>query len=219
LLVGSDSITAQYIASGSFATSTSVALVITVNTPLPADFTLSVSPTTMSVTDGHIGGTTLTVTPANGFSSPVSFSCSGLPAETQCSFSPQTVAPDGTDAISSKLTITTTPAAAQLHHWAIGSQRPLLAFLFPGLGATLGLTIRRRRKLSKEVRLFGLLLLMFSLTFFLSACGSSTRGSSGSAGSGNPGTPMGTTSITITATSAGSTPISHSGTLTLTIMQ
>jgi hypothetical protein len=173
----------------------------------------------MSVTDGQIGGTTLTVTPTNGFSSPVSFSCSGLPAEAQCNFTPQTVAPDGTDAISTKLTITTTPPAAQLHHWAIGSQHPFLAFLFPGLGATLGLAIRRRGKMAKELRLFGLLLLMFSFTFFLSACGTSAKGSSGSDSSGNPGTPIGTTSITITATSAGSTPISHSGTLALTIMQ
>jgi FtsP/CotA-like multicopper oxidase with cupredoxin domain len=214
LPVGSDSITAQYGGSASLAPSTSPAVAITVNAPPAADFSLGVAPTTMSVADGQTGGTTLTVTPANGFSSQVSFSCSGLPAASQCTFSPQTVTPDGTNAITTKLTISTTASSAKLQRQ---DQHPLLAFLLPGLGAMLGLALPRRKQLSKEMRLFSLLLILFSFTSFLSACGSSTKGTSGSGGS--TGTPAGASSITITATSAGSTPISHTGTLALTVTQ
>lgn len=59
-------------------------------TPTPAgDFTLTISPTTVSV--GRKGGTTtqtVTIHPVNGFNSPVTFSTSGLPSGTTGSFSP-----------------------------------------------------------------------------------------------------------------------------------
>ncbi|UWZ84836.1 chitobiase/beta-hexosaminidase C-terminal domain-containing protein [Occallatibacter riparius] len=61
----------------------------------PPSFTFSASPSTITVMSGGTGTTTLTVTPQNGFSSAVSFSCSGLPSGTACTFSPGTIKPSG----------------------------------------------------------------------------------------------------------------------------
>ncbi len=52
------------------------------------DFTLSSSPTSLSVTQGSSGSTTITVNPTNGFTGSVSLSASGLPAGVTASFNP-----------------------------------------------------------------------------------------------------------------------------------
>ena len=59
------------------------------------NFTLGASPASLTVDSGDQGTVTLTVTPENGFDSPVSFACSGLPAGATCSFAPATVTPSG----------------------------------------------------------------------------------------------------------------------------
>lgn len=219
LPVGSDSITAQYGGSTSFTASTSTAVVVTVTSP-PPDFSVSDNPATLTIARGQSGTTTLTVTPVNGFSSQVSLSCSGLPSEAQCSFTPQSVTPDGTNATSSQVTITTTAATASLQNSPMILRHPLYAFLFPGLGAAFGLLITRRKHMPKGMRLFGLLLVMFSLFSFIGACGSSTGSGNTKGGTtSNPGTPVGSTTVTITATSSGSAAITHASTLTLTVTQ
>jgi Chitobiase/beta-hexosaminidase C-terminal domain/Legume lectin domain len=63
-------------------------------TALP-NFALSASPATLTVDSGENATVALTVTPENGFNSPVSFACSGLPTGSTCSFSPATVTPSG----------------------------------------------------------------------------------------------------------------------------
>jgi hypothetical protein len=52
------------------------------------NYTLSASPTSVSITQGTSGTSTITVTPQNGFSSGVSLSASGLPSGVTASFSP-----------------------------------------------------------------------------------------------------------------------------------
>lgn len=78
----------------------------TINLP-PPSFLLSASPTTATINAGGSAKFTLTVTPQNGFTQAVSFSCSGQPSGDGCSFSPQTVTPAGSAA-----TTTLTIAAA-----------------------------------------------------------------------------------------------------------
>jgi hypothetical protein len=73
--------------SGSLTRTTSSTLVV--QTPSAPDFTLSVSPA--SITVPATGGTatyTVTITPSGGFSSPVTLSASGLPAGATATFSP-----------------------------------------------------------------------------------------------------------------------------------
>jgi hypothetical protein len=79
--------------SGSLSHSTNVTLVV--NSVNPPDFSISASPSSLSV--GHPGtaSTTVTVTPINGFGGTVSFSVSGLPSRTTASFNPTSVAGSG----------------------------------------------------------------------------------------------------------------------------
>lgn len=68
--------------SGTLSASTSIALSIT----KPPSFTLSLSPTALSIAAGSSGICTLTLTPQNGFNSPILLSVSGLPAGVTPSF-------------------------------------------------------------------------------------------------------------------------------------
>ena len=73
-----------------------------------ADYTVSASPSTISLKNGQTASLTITVTALGGsFNSPVTLICSGLPTGAACSFSPSSVTPGATSA-SSALAITTT---------------------------------------------------------------------------------------------------------------
>src|SRR5207245_9508082 len=52
------------------------------------DSSVASSPSSATITAGQSGTFTLTVTPQGSFTSPISFSCSGLPALAGCAFSP-----------------------------------------------------------------------------------------------------------------------------------
>lgn len=74
--------------------------------PTTASFSVAAASQVLTVTPGQSVSTNLTITPSNGFSSAVSFSCSGLPGGASCSFSPSVVTPSGT-AVTTQLTIST----------------------------------------------------------------------------------------------------------------
>jgi subtilisin family serine protease len=91
--------------SGSLSHTTSVSLVV--QSVVPPDFTLSVSPTSRSVTTGSSTTYTATISALNGFGGTVTFAVSGLPAGAAASFSPSSVTGSG----SSTLTIATNVSA------------------------------------------------------------------------------------------------------------
>jgi Chitobiase/beta-hexosaminidase C-terminal domain/Legume lectin domain len=165
------------------------------------NFTLGASPASLTVESGDKGTVTLSVTPANGFNSPVSFACSGLPAGATCSFAPATVTPAGA-AATTQLTISASAQSSALHP----GSRPLLPL------TTLAVTVcffgwRRRRWwhnwLILAVGCAGLGLLF--------GCGGSNGGGTTSPSS----TPMATTStVTVTATSG---TLQGTATITLTL--
>ena len=70
--------------SGSLTSKVSIALTISA----PPSFSLSASPTALSIAGGAAGTTTLTLTPLNGFSSPVTVTLAGVPAGVGASFGP-----------------------------------------------------------------------------------------------------------------------------------
>jgi len=79
--------------------------------PSAADFTLANAPTSLSLTQGTSGNSTITTTVSGGFNSAVSLSASGLPSGASATFSPASIAAPGSG--SSTLTISTsstTPA-------------------------------------------------------------------------------------------------------------
>src|SRR5712692_1645024 len=89
-------------ASGSLGST--VTITLTVN---PAgDYTLSASPSSLSVIQGTNGTSTITVTPQNGFNGSVSLSASGLPSGVTASFNPSSTASTST------LTLTASNTAA-----------------------------------------------------------------------------------------------------------
>lgn len=143
LAAGSHSITAVYGGDSNDSGSTSNALTVTVQALVPS-FTLGASPSSGSVTAGASLQTTITATPVNGFNQQVSFACSGLSNGVTCSFSPQTVTPNGSTAASTTLTIGTTSQSALLARPANETLRrgaATLAFLGAGV-----LWFWRRRK-------------------------------------------------------------------------
>jgi len=204
---GTYSITAAYGGDSNYNGSTSSAGSLSVQ-----DFaTPTANPTTVNVSSpGQNGTTTITIAPIAGFSQAVNFSCSGLPAESTCSFNPTSVTPNG-KAVTTTLTIATTAASAGLRGSPMGrAATPLYALLLPGLlgiAIATGSTSKRTRS---HWRLLGLGLL-FALTLCLPACG----GGSGGGGTGNAGTPVGNSTVTVNAT-AGTT-LSHSVQVSLSV--
>lgn len=191
LAVGTHSITAGYGGDSNFGPSASSAVTVTISTPAP-DFSLSISPGSGSESGSSPATATVTVTPTNGFSSTVSFACSGLPSGLSCSFNPSTVTPAGA-AISTSLSIAGTLSAQ--NNSERGNHAASLEFCGLGLGL---LILARTRKYRQFFIVFSLLILALVA---VNGCGSSGRKSQSA-------------NVSVTAT-AGST--SHSITYPLTI--
>jgi hypothetical protein len=94
LAAGTHSITAQYGGDATFAGSTSTAVSINI-TAATGSFTLSATPSSVTVTASKPGMAVVTVTPANGFNQMVQFSCSNVPEGVDCEFQPNSVTPNG----------------------------------------------------------------------------------------------------------------------------
>jgi Glycoside hydrolase family 44/Bacterial Ig-like domain (group 3) len=111
LAVGTHTITVNYSGDSNFSPATSAATTVTVQAAPAADFSLSMSASTLNVTAGTSGTITLTVSPLNGFKQAVNFVCSGLPGGTSCTFNPPLVTPTSGPA-NATMTIQTPAAAA-----------------------------------------------------------------------------------------------------------
>ena len=77
---------------------------LTVTQFVPPDFTIALSPSSVTVQQGFAGGSTVTTTILGQFNGPVDLSASGVPTGTTVSFNPQTIPAPG--AGSSAMTIT-----------------------------------------------------------------------------------------------------------------
>ena len=76
---------------------------LTVTSPNPPDFTISASPSTVAVTRGSSGTSTISTTALNGFNSAITLSASGQGSRVTVSFSPNPIPAPGTG--SSTMTI------------------------------------------------------------------------------------------------------------------
>ncbi len=195
----SSSETIQAIAAASDYSASNVASVAyTINLPAP-DFTMAASPTSITVTAGQSGTASISVTPANGFNSAVTFSCSGLPSGASCNFSPTTVTPSGAAALTT-LTVTIAKTSAALRH---EGRAPFPEAILAAVLCCVGWKQRRRFQM--------LLLLALSVASLslLTGCGG------GASASGPSPTPQPvTTVISVTATSGA---LQHSATISLTV--
>jgi subtilase family serine protease len=214
LALGSDPITVTGTASGAGGTSHSVTVSLTV--------TMTNQTFTLSATNGanfpvSAGGTAQVSIAVTGTGSPLSFvtnsttalqltySCTGLPSESQCNFSP----PSPTNATAVTLNISTTAPITQLLHPPLGGgSRIFYALLLPGVFGIVFATGSRARGL----RLLSLIVVLGFSTLWLGACGGSTNSSQN-----NPGTPPGMYAVTISATTGGANPVTNSLPITLNV--
>jgi len=77
---------------------------VTLTVTAPPTFTISASPSSLSVVQGNQGISTITATISNGFNSAITLSASGMPSGTTVSFNPNPIAAPGSG--SSTMTIT-----------------------------------------------------------------------------------------------------------------
>jgi hypothetical protein len=197
LAAGAYSVVASYPGDANFLASTSTPQALNVQ-----DFTLSASPTTVSISaPGQGGSTTITIAPKGNLSaSSITWACAGLPSESNCAFG----AASGNTVT---LNISTT-AASDLHWPQFGHHQQLFyALLLPGF---LGMvSMAGRRRISRGLRLLGLVVVLGLAALWL-ACG----GSSTTKPPTNPGTPVGSSTVTVTGTSG---TLQHTTTITVTV--
>ncbi|WP_353063690.1 FG-GAP-like repeat-containing protein [Tunturibacter psychrotolerans] len=215
LPVGADSITASYAGDANFASATSSSTNVTVIAPIAPiarDFSIAINPSALTVGQGSTGNVVLTIAPTGGFNQQVQFSCSGLPADSLCTFSPATVTPNGA-AVVSTLTISTNVQTSSLAMPRNSWLSAVMFFVPGGFASALGCVGLRRRKLSRRRRIgINLFLVLSVLTMGIATgCGSSSKGNQKVGAT----TYSGTSTVSVAAsTSAGS---SHSTSLNLTI--
>ncbi|WP_083344377.1 FG-GAP-like repeat-containing protein [Terriglobus roseus] len=188
-----------------------------------ADFSLSLSSPTATVTHGSAATTTISLTPLNGFSAATSLTCTGAPTNSTCSISSPSVTPTG-GAATATLTLqadvqsaSLTPRRSPLNP---GASTAIVAGTLP-LGI-FALVFTRRRRVGSAIprprhlicggSLF-LAVSLFAGLLSVVGCGDSIR-SSGPSGPQTLYPVAGTYPLTVTATSG--TTI-HTITFTVTI--
>jgi hypothetical protein len=209
LPAGTRQVTASYSGDAHFATSTSALAPVAAAASGVPTFTLTANPPTITVKAGTYGTTVISVIPANGFDQSVTLSCSALPIEATCTFSPVNVLPgtNGATVISTLNIQTQAPsgtATAWLQHDAGAS--PMLALVLPGAAVLAGISLLRKRSRT-VLRVLGVAILLVGCSLGLGSC-AARYNYFHKPPSGNPGTTLGTSTITITG--AG---VASSGTL------
>jgi hypothetical protein len=190
-------------------------LTITPGGPTP-DFSLTASPQQLTMLAGQTRQSVIVLTPTNFYQGLVKLSCGKLPANVSCTFSPATLAPDGSgNPVQTALTVNTSsssPVVGQLRPAQDARISLATVFYLPGLLGGLFLAINRRR-LAKNVRAQGLLvvLLLLAGAIGLTACGGGSAANSGNNGDAAPGT------STISVTVAGADNTSRTINLSITV--
>jgi hypothetical protein len=171
-----------------------------------------------TVTAGQTASYTIAVAPAGGFAASVALSCSGGPAQSTCTVSPNSIALSGKSAATAMVTVTTMASAqGPVSPRVTGRpmqyrQTPLilaLSWVLLLMAAVLSLLQREQR--FRWAPTFALALLV-CLGMTLTSCG----GGSGGTGGTNP--QAGTYTVTVTGNfTSGATTLNHSAKLTLVV--
>lgn len=200
-------ITAVYHGDAAFANSAASTQVSPQASGVPG-FTVTASPSSLSLTPGQYGTVNLTVTSQNGFSDTVNLSCSGLPGASQCSFNPVVATPPANNATNSAMQITTTSASGIFaENTPPGRSGALYAVLIPGGLALVGIGALRRKNY-RALRVLGMAMLLAAGTLGLSACNVRYNYIHYKPGP-NPGTAAGNYTLVIAAYSSNGTAITY----------
>jgi hypothetical protein len=164
-------ITAVYGGSTRFGASQASAAAAADATSLP-DFVLTVNPSSVTVSPGQYGTIVVTATPENGFANMITLTCSSIPADSACAFSPISITPQNGNAVTSTLQIQTQGASgtSAASHSPFTASRIAYGFVLPGALALIGIGALRRRTGWNALRMVGLAALLAASTLGLSAC-------------------------------------------------
>jgi uncharacterized protein (TIGR03118 family) len=166
------------------------------------NFGFSTSSPVATVANDASTSLTLAVAPINGFSGPVTFTCSGLPANSTCTFSSPTLNVTSSASATETLTISTggykaSNEPAPFRHFGNGSYTALALMPFACVLLFAG---PKRFRMSPK-----LMLVLIGAVGTVTLAGCSYT---------NTTTPAGTTAVTVTATSGA---VSHTSTVNLTV--
>ncbi len=184
-----------------------------------ADFLLSSSPTSNTVSAGASATFTITATSIGGFNQAVTLACSAAPPGVSCSFSPASVTPGASGSATATVTVATTAAGFVPYSW----RRRVFPWGGPGQGILLGcllavlITLAIGARLARNepgheprpmwcaIALIAALLAVLAVP----ACGGKSTATS---------TPAGTYQVLVDgSTSAGSTTVTHPAILILIV--
>jgi len=195
-------------------TGTSIPATVTLTeTKTNQTFAIATTSATVPVTAGGTAKVPITVTGTNGFivsgssttALPLSYTCTGFPAESTCTFSPSSGSM--VSATSLTMSIATTPPTGELRPIMGRGSRIFYALLLPGM---FGIVFAGGSR-SRAARLLGLIVVLSFSTLWMGACGG------GSSSQKNPGTPAGSYTVTVNATTGGTNPLTSTFNVTLTV--
>ena len=181
------------------------------------DFTVTANPATVTATQGLSATSAITITPLNGFNEQITLSCSNLPAQATCTFSP-VIESTAAGAFTSNLQLQTQGAAGVVSRVAPGPETPMtLAWLLPGVFALAGFAVARRQFAARTAMALLPALLLLGGGLGLAGC-SARYGYNHHPPSVATGTLPGTYLITVAASgNNGSAVTEHDLTLTLQV--
>jgi Bacterial Ig-like domain (group 3) len=201
LPAGSHQVVAIYQGGAGYSSSLSKAEQVHANVSTVAGFTVSATPTSLSTAVGGFVSSVVTVTPVNGFNAYVSLSCSGLPVNTTCTFTPVSVPASCTTScvpgtsVMQIQTLAPSPGPRVANAGDAGMGR--YAFVFPALFGLAGLGVRKRRAWRNLA--FGML--AFAGAISITAC-AQRYNYLNHGPPGNTGTPAGSYTVTVDAQSS-----------------
>ncbi|MBS1850714.1 MAG: choice-of-anchor D domain-containing protein [Acidobacteria bacterium] len=179
------------------------------------DFRMAAEASSATVNAGQTATYALQVSSSGGtFSNPVNLTCSGLPAYSTCSLSPNSVTPGSSSAGVTVSIHTTGPTAGLV--WPQTKAAPTIwAFLSQSIGL-LGIVIFGQSKRPGKSRWGILLVLLLAAVLVLAGCGGGLGSTTnpGGGGSSSNRTPAGTYTVIVLGTSGSA---QHFTTLTLTV--
>jgi hypothetical protein len=164
-------ITAVYHGDAAWANSSAATTVVLADSSSLPGFTVTASPSTVSVAPGQFATVNLTVTSQNGFSEAVNLSCSGLPSVSNCNFNPAVLTPPANASTISAMQLTTTAPSG----YGAKNENPFArsgtayALVIPGVLALAGVGALRRKH-TAVLRVLGIVLLLSAASAGLTAC-------------------------------------------------
>ena len=199
LAAGSYNVVAAYTGDSVYSPANSAAFNIV--STVPPDYSITSTPSTITIPRGQAGLITTTFTPVSGYSGTVQLTCSGLPANVLCTFSPSVLILNGSNTVvQSQLLISTTGLSIAGSAIA-GRSVPLTLALL--LFAVFSCTSRMRRAGLRRLAVAALC--MLAAAGALTGCG--VRGSLAAPATFN---------VTINAADAASK-VTHTNVITVTV--